>query len=219
MVDAELIKPIVEFLIKKRKNGKNRPNNFSGEITFLFSEIRGAVPGLSKINQLKKLFYYLKQKDCWVERSCEGAIHNFNITTQTTEASATITVDCTTDFLQVKLRQLAGQIDEESESNKTVLIISNYGIKLQKDKIKIYTIAGKRKDLVDFLLSKNDEPISGNVLKNKLEYLSISQLSDEISQINKVFKKNFNLEIELIINKPRGSGYRLNNEKFIIRKK
>ena len=62
MVDAELLKPIVEFLLKKRKIGESRPNNFRGKIVFLFSEIKHDIPGLGKLSQLYTLLESLKQK-------------------------------------------------------------------------------------------------------------------------------------------------------------
>jgi len=214
MRDAELLKPITEFLIKKRKQGEGRPNNFSGKITFLFSEIRKEVPRLNKLIQIEELFKVLKQKDCWFNGCKEGAIHGYTIVHKTTEADAQITVDCTTSFLSVKLKDLGGQIEEEAETNKKVIIISKDDIKIKKDKKATYPISGRRKDIIIFLLQNKKNPIPGKEMTKEFK-CKLSKISDEIGEINKMFIKNTKLKLKLIINKPQGSGYRLNSENFI----
>lgn len=218
MRDADLLKPIVEFLIKKRKEGENRPNNFSGKIIFLFSEMRSEVPRLRNLSKAETLLNALKQKDCWFNDSCQGAVHDYEIVRGTTDADAQITVDCSTNFLLVKLEALSGQIEEEAELNKKKVIISDEGIKIKDNNNSVYRISGKRKQLLDILLN-SDGPVAGQDLLNQPGYSSLAALSDEVGTINEIFLNTFrdciNPKHELIINRPQGSGYRLNSDKYI----
>lgn len=221
MRDSHLLKPIIEFLLKQRQQGEGRPNNFSGEISFDFSKIRKDVPGLHNLSKLEELFGALKQKDCWFNSGRDSAIHEFSIRRGTHEASAIITVDCSTGFLKAKLKDLNDQIENTGEK-KVVIIVDNLGISIKSVKNSKYTISGQRKKIVNFLISNGANPIPAKNIAKKFNISKISSVSDEIKQINDIFFRKFKDSLcsktQLIINKPLGSGYRLNTEKFIVKK-
>jgi hypothetical protein len=217
MKGAELIKPIVEFLLKKRKD-PNGPNNFSGEITFFYAEIQNAIPRLGRLGKFTEILNSLTTKDCWFNECKQAAIHNLTIIKGTYEGNAKIIVNCSTGFLLAKLKDLNKQIEGRAEINKQTILISDTGIRLKNRGKEVYSIGGKRKKLVLYLL-KYGEPLPALEIMGKLKY-SMPVLSDEVNTINKIFSKTFKKYVStdhlLIINKPQGSGYRLNLDNFII---
>ena len=100
--------------------------------------------------------------------------------------------------------------NNKSHNYKTKICISEkHGIFLEDNNKLKYPIKGKKRPKLVRLLK--DGRKSANILVELCEYSGIPDLSKEINNINKIFKKKLHLENDLIIHVETG-GYELNND-------
>lgn len=117
---------------------------------------------------------------------------------------------------------LEGSTGADNADKEQVILISSNGIGVSGSAERHYSVRGGRKKIIDEMYGLYPEPLSAKAwakfVGKNLTVLSdaVQQVSADVSDINKRFKKQLQIENDLIINR---NGYLLNFEELDIQKK